>query len=154
MVPTVELPPAIWSTDQVMVGFVNPLVVAVNCWVLVASTSTVAGDSDSTPATVIVALALAFATATLVAVMVCVPARAGAVYKPAALMVPTVGFPLAIPSTDHVTAVFENPCTVAVNWSVAAGVSVPTASATDTNPTATAALALFVVSATLVAVTV
>jgi hypothetical protein len=73
---------------------------------------------------------------------------------PAALIVPTEEFPPATPSTDHVTAVFVNPCTVAVNWSVAEVLTVLLASATDTEPTETVALALFVVSAALVAVTV
>jgi hypothetical protein len=61
------------------------------------------------------AFALFVVSATLVAVTVWVPAWAGAVYRPVALMVPTEVFPPATPSTDHVTAVFVVFCTVAVN---------------------------------------
>jgi len=50
-----------------------------------------------------------------------VPAVAGAVYSPIALIVPTVAFPPATLSTDHVTAVFEVFATVAANWAVAPG---------------------------------
>ncbi len=53
--------------------------------------------------------------ATLVAVTVCLPGDAGAMYLPDALIVPTVEFPPDTPSTDHVTDVFEEPVTVAVN---------------------------------------
>ena len=47
--------------------------------------------------------------------MVCDPAAAGAVYMPPEVMVPTVAFPPATPSTDHATVVLEMFCTVAVN---------------------------------------
>jgi hypothetical protein len=68
--------------------------------------------------TVTAALALLVVSATLVAVTVWLPACDGAVYKPVALIVPTVAFPPAIVSTDHVTAVLELPCTVAENCAV------------------------------------
>jgi hypothetical protein len=54
-------------------------------------------------------------SATLVAITVWLPASDGAVYNPAAAMVPTLEFPPVTESTDHVTAVFELPCTVAAN---------------------------------------
>jgi hypothetical protein len=56
--------------------------------------------------------------ATLVARMLTVTGEgrmAGAVYTPAALIVPTVEFPPLMPFTLHVTAVFDVPETVAVN---------------------------------------
>jgi hypothetical protein len=65
------------------------------------------------------ALALLVVSATLVAVTLWLPATAGAVYTPDALIVPVVAFPPATPSTDHVTAVFVVFCTVAVNCAVA-----------------------------------
>ena len=40
---------------------------------------------------------------------------AGAVYWPVVLIVPSVALPPATPFTDHVTAVFDVPLTVAVN---------------------------------------
>jgi hypothetical protein len=64
---------------------------------------------------VIVALTDLVPSATLVAVTItvcCTVMVAGAVYNPAVLMVPTLGFTL------HVTAVFPNPVTVAVNCCV------------------------------------
>src|SRR5436305_2062177 len=127
MVPTVEFPPVTPSTDQVIVGFACPLTVAVNCWVAPVIRTAFAGEM-ATPAgvaaTVTVALALFVASAALVAVTVCVPASAGAVYKPVASMVPVLEFPLAILSTDQVTLVLLVPATAALNCSCAPALSV------------------------------
>jgi hypothetical protein len=60
-------------------------------------------------------VALLAVSTTLVAITVWLPAWDGAVYNPAAAMVPTLEFPPVTESTDHATAVFEVPCTVAVN---------------------------------------
>src|SRR5216684_570067 len=89
---------------------------------------------------------------TLVAVTVSVPAEFGAVYSPLELMVP----PLAI----QVTTVFELPVTVAVNccvapvWRLAEAGLIVIDTTGGVVVTVTAAEAFFVVSATLVAVTV
>src|ERR1017187_9317274 len=64
------------------------------------------------------ALAVVDGPATLAAVTVWLPGRAGAVYNPAEVIVPTVEFPALTESTDHVTAVWELPCTAAVNCAV------------------------------------
>jgi hypothetical protein len=71
-------------------------------------------------------------------------------------MVPTVADPPAMLSTDHVTLVFADPLTVAVNCCVPLGarLAVVGLMVTDTTATVTLALADFVLSATLVAVTV
>jgi len=57
-------------------------------------------------------------SAALVAVIVWVPVVEGAVYRPLVEMVPTVVLPPNIPSTAHVTPVFEVPVTAAVNCCV------------------------------------
>ena len=69
--------------------------------------------------TMTVALAVTEVSATMAAVMVCEPAAPGAVYTPPEVIVPTVELPLATPSTDHATAVFELFWTVAVNVKLA-----------------------------------
>lgn len=88
--------------------------VALNCWVPAGARRAVAGESEMSP-TATVAFALLVASAALVAVTVCVPAADGAVYKPAALIVPVVELPPLALSTAHVTAVLLEPETVAVN---------------------------------------
>ena len=105
--------------------------VAVNCCVPPTPTIDVPGDIETEGGgggggggggagawTVSCAFALLVGSAMLVAVTVCAPAWLGAVYKPVALIVPTEEFPPALLSTAHVTAVFELPFTVAVNWAV------------------------------------
>jgi hypothetical protein len=89
--------------------------VAVNCWVAPANTNAVPGETEAVLVTVMAEVALLLLSATLVAITVWLPAWAGAVYNPAAAIVPTLEFPPVTESTDHVTAVFEVPCTVAVN---------------------------------------
>ena len=69
-------------------------------------------------------------------------------------MVPTVLFPPATPSTDHVTDVLVVPVTNAVNCWVPRGASMALVGITVSRMTLTAALALLLGSAALVAVTV
>jgi hypothetical protein len=45
----------------------------------------------------------------------CAGGVAGAVYNPVALILPIAGFPALNPVNDHVTAVFVNPVTAALN---------------------------------------
>ena len=100
------------------------------------------------------AVAVFVASATLVAVTVmtcCERIDAGAAYTPITEMLPTAGL------SDHLTATFELPATDAANTCVFEGPSVtlPGDSATLTVGTkVTLALANFVASTTLVAVTV
>lgn len=80
-------------------------------------------------------------------------------YRPVALIVPTVALPSVIVSTDQVTDVFVAFCTVAVNCDVAPAATIAEVGLSDTLTTGaavtvTVALALLVVSATLVAITV
>jgi hypothetical protein len=116
------LPPLTLSTDQVTVVLLDPCTVALNCWVVPAVRVADMGEIKTVTApavTVTVALALFVVSAMLVAVTVCMPAWDGAVYRPPALIVPTVAFPAAAPSTDHVTPVLPVVgVTVAVNCAV------------------------------------
>ena len=108
-------------------------------------------DTTGALLTVTVAEADLVESAVLVAVTVKVPAELGAVYRPAVEMLP--------PVADHVTAVLLLPVTVAANCCVP-----PVSSDAETGETVTAttagevtvtvATADFVVSATLVALTV
>jgi hypothetical protein len=83
------------------------------------------------------------------------PACAGAVYKPAVLTTPTEEFPPAMLSTDQVMEGFERAGKLALNCCVAPPRRVAEAGETELGlVTVTVELALFVVSATLVAVTV
>jgi hypothetical protein len=80
----------------------------------------------------------------------------GTVYRPLVEMVPTVVLPPVTPSTDHVTAVFVVPVTVAVNCCVEfiARLTEVGLILTATVVTVTEALADLVGSALLVALTV
>jgi len=90
-----------------------------------------------------------------VATMVWPPICDGAVYMPVALITPTEEFPPAMLSTDQVMEGFENAGKLALNCCVAPAISVAVAGEIElVLVTVTAELALFVVSATLVAVTV
>lgn len=118
--PVLALPPTTPSTDQVTEESGAPCSVALNCWVPATARSADEGDNvNACNDTVTAAFALAEVSATLVAVMVCEPALEGAVYRPLELMVPVLEFPPLTPSIDHVTDVFADPVTVAVNWVVA-----------------------------------
>ena len=98
-------------TDQVTAVFVEPVTVAVNCCVALVCNEAEVGliETVTTGAAVTVTVAEAdfVLSATLVAFTVKEPADAGAVYRPEAETVP----PVAV----HVTAVFVEPVTVAVN---------------------------------------
>src|SRR5215471_18256357 len=91
-----------------------PVTVAVNCCVCPCDSVADAGLTDTPTGgmSVIVALADLVGSAALVAVTItacCDPIDAGAVYRPAALTVPTLG------AIDHVTALLLLPVTVALN---------------------------------------
>jgi hypothetical protein len=140
------LPPPL--TDQVTAVLVEPVTVAVK--VLVASWFTVAVAGlmlIATGFTVTVAVPDPCGVAALLAVMVKVPAAAGAVYKPVALIVPA--------EQDHVTAVLVLPVMAAVNCWVAPWLRVTVAGLTTTfTGTVAVAVAFLVASALLVAVMV
>lgn len=148
-----EFPPTTPSTDHVTVVVVEPCTVAVNCSVLELANIPEVGESATVTAE-IMALALSVGFATLVAVTVWVPGCDGAVYKPEAEMVPTVALPPATPSTDQVTAVLEDPGSVAVNCCVPAGATVAVVGETMMAAIVTVAVAFSDVSAELVAVMV
>jgi hypothetical protein len=123
--PTEEFPPAMLSTDHVVEGFVVGKL-ALNCCVAPAMSVAVAGDTELVLVTVTAELALFVVSATLVAVTVCAPATSGALYKPVASINPLAALPPTTESTDHVTALFVVPVTLAVNCIVA-----PTATLTE-----------------------
>ena len=157
IVPEVELPPTTPSTDQVTLVLVVPVTVAANCFVVLAVTLTEVGLMlTPTAVTVTAALADLLESAMLVAVTVCEPAVAGAVYSPLVETVPTVESPSLMPSTDHCTAVFVVPVTVAVNCFVVLSGTLAEVGLmlTATAGTVTVAFADLVESALLVAVTV
>jgi hypothetical protein len=137
--------------------FVDPVTEAVNCCVAPCDNVTLAGDRErlSGGFNVTVAVAVLVPSAALVAVTVtvcCVETLAGAVYKPAALIVPA---PVGL--IVHVTVVFEDPVTVGVNCWVAPWDSDTVEGVTDTLTggfNVTVAVAVLVPSAALVAVTV
>jgi hypothetical protein len=127
MVPAAALPPAVPFTLQVTAVFTEFVTVAVNCWVAEGATVTRDGatvtvtDGGAGGWTVTVAVpvddglcALAACTVTLAGL----GTAAGAVYKPALEIVPTVAFPPATLLTLQVTPVFAAPFTVAVNCCV------------------------------------
>jgi hypothetical protein len=126
---------------------------AVNCCFAEAMIVAEAGETEIV-VTTMDALAVTDASALLVAVMVWVPIAAGAVYAPPVVIVPTVAFPPLTPSTDHVTAVFEKPCTVALNCSVPDGITNAEVGLTAVIPTATVAFALIDGTETIAALTV
>jgi hypothetical protein len=127
IVPTVVLPPAVPFTLQVTAVFVEFATVAVNCVDPEGATVTLAGDTLTVTGggaggcTVTVAVPTADGLAALVACTVTVAGlgiAAGALYIPEAETVPTVEFPPVTPFTLHVTAVFVEFVTVALNWRV------------------------------------
>jgi hypothetical protein len=129
IVPALELPPWTLSTDQVMAVFVVPLTVAVNCAVAPGETDAEEGDTKTVTdpdvvVTVTWALAVLVGSATLVAITVCLPACAGAVYRPLVVIVPAVALPPTTVSTDQVTEALVVPCTVALNCMVPAAATV------------------------------
>ena len=104
--------------------------------------------------TVTVALAVTEESAALVAVTVYVPGCVGAVYSPAVVIVPTLAFPPVTLFTAQVMEVFEKPWIEEENCCVPlGGRNAVVGEMAPSAPTVTAALALALVSATLVAVT-
>jgi hypothetical protein len=98
--------------DQVTAVLLVPLTVAVNVWLFDGSKDTEDGVSETVTGGVSVTLAVTdfVGSATLVAVTVTVwelAIEAGAVYRPAAVMLPTTGL------SDQVTAVLPVLVTVA-----------------------------------------
>ena len=147
--PTVVIVPPV--AVQVTAVLVVPLTVAVNCCVPPVVSEAVVGLIATATGTVTVTVAEAdfVVSATLVAVTVYVPAVAGAVYRPAVVIVPPVAL--------HVTLVLVVPVTVAVNCCVppvASDAEVGLIVTATGTVTVTVAEADLVVSATLVAVTV
>jgi hypothetical protein len=112
-------------TSQVTARFVVLVTVAVNCRVVFPGTLAVDGDTVTTGGsawivTVVEAVDAESAAETAVTVTVLgVGNVAGAVYRPAAEIVPVVEFPPVTPFTCQVTAVFVVFVTVAVNCNVA-----------------------------------
>jgi hypothetical protein len=111
--PLAEMLPTLGLIVQVTAVFVVPVTVAVNCWVWPAVSVTLGGLTE-TPMTLRLTVAPPdlVASATLVAVTVTaweLVMLAGAVYRPVAEMLPTLGL------IDQVAAVFVVPVTVAVN---------------------------------------
>jgi hypothetical protein len=139
--------------DHVTAVFVVPLMVDANVALWPPVRDVLPGDNAITTGTnVMLAVAVFVESSTLAAVSVIVwrlAIEAGAVYTPFTI-VPTTGL------SDQLTAVLPDPVTEAVNVAV-----VPTPSDTEAGPNVTplgindtVALAAFVESATLVAVTV
>jgi len=136
--------------------------VAVNFCCAPAMTFGEVGESVTTTGGITVTVALPFfvTSACDVAVTVTVDGvgtAAGAVYKPDALMVPQAPPLQPAPETDHVTAEFAVPVTVAVNCCCVPVVTLTVAGDTETATggiTVTVALPDFVWSACEVAVTV
>ena len=148
------VPPPL-ATDQVTAVFVEPVTVAVNCCVAPVVTVALFGVTLTLTAvgafTVTLALAFLVVSAALVAVTVYVPAVLGAVNRPLEETDPLLA--------DQVTAVLVEPVTVALNCCVAPVLIVALVGATLMPTvtgafTVTLALAVWVVSAALVALTV
>jgi hypothetical protein len=101
------------GVDQVTPLFELPVTVAVSAWVCDCLSEALAGFMETaTGIRFTIALADLVGSATLVPVIVTVSAlgiRVGAVYRPAAEMVPVLGV------SDHVTRVCGLPVTAAVN---------------------------------------
>ena len=133
---------------------VNPWIVALNCIVPDGATVVKDGEVDIVKTVTGAALVLTPVLAS-VAATAWLPACDGAVYRPAVLITPTEEFPPAMLSTDQVTEGFESAGKLALNGCVAPAMRVTEAGETElVLVTVTAELALFVVSAALVAVTV
>lgn len=119
MVPSVELPPVTSFTFQVTEVLAVFSTVAVNCCVAPAGTVTAVGATEIVMISVIVTVAEADLLVSACETALTVTefgsgTVAGAVYRPLALIVPTVVLPSATSLTSHFTAVFEVFRTVAV----------------------------------------
>jgi hypothetical protein len=100
-------------------GFPDPAICAVNVWLAPAATVALAGEIVicTLLAIVMVAAPLAAESAALIAVIVMLAGEGrigGAVYNPPAVIVPSVEFPPATPSTAQATVVSGVPVTLAV----------------------------------------
>jgi hypothetical protein len=155
--PPLETVPA--EADQVTAVLLVPWTVAENCWVFpdvrvvfVGETVTLIVEAAGLTATVALAFFEVFALLVAVTVTLVAALTVGAANKPLLEIVPA--------DADQVTPVLVVPCTVAVNCLVFPDVRDVLVGETVTvmgeaaGLTATFALALFVVSAALVAVTV
>jgi hypothetical protein len=160
------LPPVTSFTCHVTAVFAVPVTVAVNCCVPFTGTLGVDGETVTViaGAAVIVTVALSNFVLSATETAVTVTATgfgivAGAVYNPPAVIVPTVASPPAVPLTSHVTAVFAEFATVAVNccvpFTATLGVFGETVTVTAGGAvTVTDAVPLLVLSACETAVTV
>jgi len=120
IVPTVEFPPAIPFTLQVKpaAGLPVAVMLAVNTCAPPVGTLTVPGATTTAMSSFKLTFAepLACPSAWLTAVTVTLGGDgkfAGAVYTPAAEIVPALAVPPATPFTSHVTLVFGMPVTMA-----------------------------------------
>lgn len=120
MVPVALLPPAIPFTLHMTAveGLPEPVTVAVNTCAAPAETVAELGEIASGMLSVSVSVAepVAVASSTLAAwivIAVLEGRTAGAVYRPAVVIVPIVEFPAAIPLTLQSRPVFEVPPTAA-----------------------------------------
>ncbi len=155
--PPAETIPA--EADHVTAVLLVPWTVAENCWVFpdvrvvfVGETVTLIVEATGLTATVAIAFFEVFALLVAVTVTLVAPLTVGAANRPLLEIVPA--------DADQVTPVLVVPCTLAVNCFVLPDVRDVLVGETVTlmvdaaEVTATFALALFVVSAVLVAVTV
>jgi len=155
--PPAETIPA--EADHVTAVLLVPWTVAENCWVFpdvrvvfVCETVTLIVEATGLTATVAIAFFEVFALLVAVTVTLVAPLTVGAANRPLLEIVPA--------DADQVTPVLVVPCTLAVNCFVLPDVRDVLVGETVTlmvdaaEVTATFALALFVVSAVLVAVTV
>jgi hypothetical protein len=156
--PAPEIDPAPTGLiAQVTAVLLDPVTAAVNCKVWDTVRVAVSGVTVTATAgfNVTIATAILVVSATLVAVIVTivwVATVAGELYNPPLVIVPA---PLGL--TVHVTAVLLEPVTLALNCNDCEATSVPVVGETETATggfKVTIAAADFVVSATLVAVTV
>ena len=155
-VPMVEFPPTTPFTCHVTAVLLVPPTEAVNCCVPEVGTLALTGDTATV--TTVAAVTVTAAEADFV-VSACEMAFTvtvaglgtvvGAVYNPAVEIVPVVVFPPVTLFTCQVTAVLEDPVTVAVNCCVAVVCTEADVGDTETL-TATAAVTVTVAEADLV----
>jgi hypothetical protein len=124
IVPLLLLPPTRPFTFQVTPVVEVPVTAAVNCCVPSVETVAELGDTETAMPPWTVTLAVpdlelsTWATAVIVTARGVVVAAAGAAYRPAEEIVPYVEFPPVTPPACQVTAVLDEPFTVAVNCCV------------------------------------
>jgi hypothetical protein len=133
--PLLLLPPVVPLTCHVTAVLVIPFTAAVHCWVVKMATEMGFGVTLTETCCAIVTIANEeteeFADETAATETVAgLGMELGAVYSPAALIVPTVELPPAVPLTCHVTVVFVVPVTRAVNCFICPGLTVAEAGVT------------------------